>query len=220
VKARAPKEPLVGRYVAEPSSGRGPGILVLHPWWGLTDFVRSVCDRLADQGFVAFAPDLYHGPTAATIEEAERLSSTLEMPVVRRDLFAAVDELVARPGAAGRPLGLLGFSLGAFHGLWLACERGREFGGVVVYYGTREAAYEKAHAAFLGHFAEKDPFESTASLQSFEESLRKAGRDFAIHVYPGTGHWFFEKDRKQAYDAKAADLSWRRTIAFFRARLR
>ena len=207
-------------YLAKPPSGRGPGVLVLHPWWGLTDFVRGVCDRLAEEGFVVFAPDLYHGPTAATIKEAERLESTLTIAQIRTDLALAVIELRAQPGVADHSLGLIGFSLGAFHGLELAAERGVDFGAVVVYYGARDAAYEKAHAAFLGHFAETDPYASDAEVKEFEERLRAAGREVTIHVYPGTGHWFFEEDRKDAYNPEAARLSWDRTIAFLKKQLR
>jgi carboxymethylenebutenolidase len=182
----------------------------------LTDFVRTVCDRLAGLGFVAYAPDLYHGPTASTIPEATRLEAALEASNVRRDLLAAVDGLVREPGVKDHALGLLGFSLGAYHGLWLACERGRDFGGVVVYYGTRNAEYGKAGAAFLGHFAETDPYVSAEELREFEAGLRAAGRGVAIHVYRGTGHWFFEEDREDAYDEKAAKLSWKRTTEFLR----
>jgi carboxymethylenebutenolidase len=208
-----------GRYLATPTSG-GPGVLVLHPWWGLTDFVRSVCDRLADRGFVGLAPDLYHGPTASTVEEAEALKSTLQSPRVEEDLVSALDELRAQPGVADHPLGLLGFSLGASYGIWLAAERGAEFGAVVVYYGTGDADYRKARAAFLGHFAETDRYEDPSWVREFERRLRAANLEVEIHVYPGTGHWFFEEDREDAYDAKAAHLSWDRTIAFLQKRLR
>src|SRR3990172_2068105 len=169
-----------GSYLAEPSSGEGSGILVLHAWWGLTDFVRTVCDRLADDGFVALAPDLYHGGRASTVEEAERLVSALNESAARKDVLKALDELRDLVGP-GRPLDLIGFSLGAAYGLWLACERGPEFGGVFVYYGTGDGDFRNARAAVLGHFAERDPYESASSVRAFEESLRAAGGKATNH---------------------------------------
>jgi carboxymethylenebutenolidase len=83
-------------YFADPPTGHGPGVLVLHTWWGLNDTIKNVCDRLAQEGFVAFAPDLYHGQIAETIGDAERLSSQAEIEPIRADIAAAVDFLCQR----------------------------------------------------------------------------------------------------------------------------
>jgi len=105
----------------------------------------------------------------------------------------------------------------------LAKEIPGDLGAVVLFYGTREGNYERgfaeSKAAFLGHFAETDEFESPASVQELEKLLGTNGRDVTFYTYPGTSHWFFEKDRPDAYDSKAADVAWQRTVSFLKAHL-
>lgn len=216
-------EGTVSGYLGVPGKGNGPGVLVLHAWWGLNDFFKDLCDRLATAGFVAFAPDLYHGATASTRDEAESLLSKLDQKAAGRDIVSAVRGLEIHPRVKGNRLGLVGFSLGAFLGLWLAQELPANLAAVVLFYGTREGNYERGFAstkaAFLGHFAETDEFESPASVRELETLLRTSGRDVTFHTYPATTHWFFEKDRSDAYDADAAKLAWQRTIRFLTTQL-
>ena len=106
-------------YLSLPESGRGPGVLVLHAWWGLNDFMRRLCDRLAGAGFTVLAPDLYHGAIASTIEQAEALSDELKQATAQQELSQAVTRLRSLEAAQGQ-IGLLCFSLGGFFALWLA----------------------------------------------------------------------------------------------------
>lgn len=212
----------VSGYLAIPKKGSGPGVLVLHAWWGLNDFFKELCDRLATAGFVAFVPDLYRGATASTRDEAKNLMSKLDQKAADRDLVNAVRGLQIHPAVRGKGLGVVGFSLGAFMGLWLAQERPADVAAVVLFYGTREGDYSKnwsTKAAFLGHFAETDEFESPASVRELEQLLRANEKDVTFHTYTGTTHWFFEKDRSDAYDADAAKLAWQRTIRFLTTQL-
>ncbi len=218
VELRSP-EGTVSGYLAVPRKGNGPCVLVLHAWWGLNEFFKGLCDRLATAGFVAFAPDLYRGATASTIEQAEELMSKLSQEAAREDIVSSVRGLQIHPGVPGNRLGVVGFSMGAFWDLWLAQELPKDVAAVVVFYGTREGNYAKTQAAFLGHFAEKDEFEPPASVRDLEKVLRTSGKDVTIHKYPGTTHWFFEKDRSDAYDARAAKLAWQRTIRFLTTQL-
>ncbi len=197
-----------------PASGSGPGVLVVPAWWGLNDFFKAVCKRLARQGFVAFAPDLYHGATAATIEEAKRLRSTLKQKQAEQDLASALEHVRGLKAVTGAGLGVIGFSLGAYYGLGLSIDHPAAFRGVVVFYGTRGGDYSKAKAAYLGHFAESDDYVAASGEKTLEKALRKAGRSVVFHAYPGTGHWFFESDRAEAYNAAAAKLAWKRTTEF------
>ena len=206
-------------YLAVPESGSGAGVIVLHAWWGLTEFSKEVCERLADEGFVVLAPDLYHGDTAATIDEAKRLRSAMDRNVAHKKLKGAVDCVRSHPAVSDSSIGLVGFSLGGHLALWLARNKPKEVAAVVVFYGTGGGSFDKTRAAFLGHFAESDPYASPSSVQKLEERLRATEREVTFHIYPGTGHWFFEMDRPDAYDADAARLAWERTIEFLRVRL-
>ena len=152
-------------FTAFPTSGSGPGVLVLHPWWGLNPFIREFCQRLAAEGYIALAPDLYHGEIAATIPEAERLRSKMGQKQAKADLLAALDQLHQLPGVAAHPIGVIGFSLGASFALWLACERPQNIGAVVVFYGTRSGEFTNSKASFLGHFAETDEYESISRIK-------------------------------------------------------
>ncbi len=221
VELKSPEGTVAG-YLAIPKKGSGPGVLVLHAWWGLNDFFKELCDRLATAGFVAFVPDLYHGATASTRDGAKNLMSKLDQKAADRDIVNAVRGLQIHPAVRGKGLGVVGFSLGAFMGLWLAQERPADVAAVVLFYGTREGDYSKnwsTKAAFLGHFAETDEFESPASVRELEGLLRTNGKDITFHTYPGTTHWFFEKDRSDAYDARAARVAWQRTVRFLTTHL-
>jgi len=218
VKLKSP-EGTVSGYLAIPKKGHGPGVLVLHAWWGLNDFFKGLCDQLAIAGFVAFAPDLYRGATASTRDGAQNLMSKLDQKAAGRDIIGGVRGLQSHPGVMGKPLGVIGFSMGAFWSLWLAQERPADVAAVVLFYGTGDGNYSHIKAAFLGHFAETDEFESPAAVRDLEKALRTSGTDLTFHTYPGTTHWFFEKDRPDAYDAPAAKLAWQRTIRFLTTQL-
>lgn len=206
-------------FLAQPPAG-GPGapVLVLHAWWGLNDTVRAYCTQLAAAGFTAFAPDLYRGQVTEQVAEAERLSSALfgrlEQP--RADLAAAAAFVHGQAGRPARGLAVVGFSLGAFFALDLSVSDPQRVHSVVVHYGTRPGEYTAARSSYLGHYAETDPFEPRSEVDALEAALRRAGRPATFHHYPGTGHWFAEADRVQAYDAAAAALAWQRTLAFLR----
>ena len=111
---------------------------------------------------------------------------------------------------------MIGFSLGAYYALDLSVTAPEHIRSVVIFYGTRPGDYSSSKAAYLGHFAETDEFEPQSDVDNLEESLRRAGRPVTFYRYSGTGHWFFEPDRSQAYNQAAASLAWDRTLAFLR----
>lgn len=205
-------------YLAMPPSGSGAPVLVLHPWWGLNATIKGVCDRLAAEGFLAFAPDLYHGKVATTIADAEALSSALfaDDAQAKAEVAASARLLIDHPGATARTLAVIGFSMGAYYALDLSASAPDVVRSVVTFYGAGPADFGRAKADYLCHFAADDPYEPQENIDYLESALKDGGRPATIHRYPGTGHWFFEPDRADAYDAAAAALAWERTLAFLR----
>lgn len=207
-----------GGYLAAPQSGMGNPVLVLHAWWGLNETIKAFCRRLAEAGFVAFAPDLYHGKIADTIEGAELLGRALDtkQDQAMAEIREAVSFLKQRSGENDRGVTVIGFSLGAYYALNLAVTAPDEVQAVVIFYGTGVSNFTGSKATFLGHFAENDDFEPTEYVNSLEAAIRQAGRPVSFYHYPDTGHWFFEPDRTDAYNQAAADLAWERTLAFLK----
>jgi carboxymethylenebutenolidase len=205
-------------FLAVPATGKGNGVLVLHAWWGLNDTIKAFCTRLAQSGFVAFAPDLYHGKVADTIAGAEALGKALDANYLqaKAEIAEATMFLNQRAEQADRGLAVIGFSLGAYYALDLAAADPEHIRSVVLFYGTGPGDFNSSKAAYLGHFAENDQFEPQSNIEELEESLRRAGRPVTFYRYSGTGHWFFEPDRSQAYNQAAASLAWDRTLAFLR----
>lgn len=203
-------------YLATPPSGIGQSVLVLHAWWGLNDTIKAFCNRLAQAGFVAFAPDLYHGKIARTIPEAEAMVKITDAGYLqtRVELAQAVRFLDEQAGPADHGMAVIGFSMGAFYALDLSNQDPGHIRSVVVYYGTGAEDFSSSKAAYLGHFAENDPYEPASSVDALEEMLQSAGRPVTFYRYSGTGHWFAEPDRTDAYDRAAAELAWDRTLAF------
>jgi carboxymethylenebutenolidase len=213
-------------YLATPESGAGPGVVVLHEWWGLTEPFRQACDRLATAGFVALAPDLYRGKTTDSAEEAEALSAALDQKVEqwRGDMAGAL-RFVGQNGASipadGRgAFGLLAFSLGGAYALDMSVTAPDEVAAVVSYYATYLGLdYRRAKAAYLFHFAEHDQYESAEAAARMAQELAATGRPVTVYTYPGTRHGFVGFNHPAAYDANATALAWERTLAFLNAEL-
>lgn len=207
-------------YVVAPASGSGPGVLVLHAWWGLTPFFRSVCDRLADEGFVALAPDLHgDGRTADTPDEAEALLASTDPNRTAGLVASSISALRGMPATTDRRIGVLGFSMGASWALWAAARFPDDVAATAFFYGGQDVDFAPARSAFQGHVAEIDEFESDDDIAYLEAQLHLAGHRVEMYRYPGTGHWFMEDDRPAAYVADAASLAWERTVAFLHQHL-
>jgi len=200
-------------YLAVPDSGTGPGVLVLHAWWGLNDTFKGVCDRLATEGFVALAPDLFGGRVATTVADAEAqlaAANADELSHLTRSSLWTLRDMPITPDA---PVAVMGFSMGASMALWLSARVPDTVAATTVFYGCQDIDFREAKSAYLGHFAESDPYVDDDGLALLEAELRLDELDVVFHRYPGTSHWFFEPDRPE-HDPIAADLAWSRTLDF------
>lgn len=208
----------VPHYIALPKTGKGPGVLILHSWWGLNAFFKNLCDRFADAGFVALAPDLYDGREASTVPAAKKLRSettaSRRVPAYKL-LITAIDHLSGHEAATDQRIAIVGFSMGGHWALWLAQRPTLPIASTVVFYAARNGDYRRSQSRFLFHFAEKDEWVSAASVRKMKKTLEAAGKDVACYDYPDTTHWFFESDRQDAFHPSAATLAWERTLSFF-----
>ena len=202
-------------YLATPEKG-GPGVLVLHAWWGLKPFFKKICDQLAEQGFTALAPDLYQGRLAKTVEEAKALLDQRDNELMGDTVKAAKDYLVSLN--TGKPIGVLGFSMGASWTLQVAANE-PDVSSTVLFYGSDGVDFNQIKAKVLGHFAEVDEWEPLDDVKAMEKDMKAAGVDVTLHLYPNVGHWFVEEDCPE-YDAESAKLAWDRTFEFLHRSLR
>jgi carboxymethylenebutenolidase len=202
-------------YLALPEAGSGPGVLVLHAWFGLTPSIRGVCDRLAAEGYVALAPDLFHRETALTVDDGEALLKAADANQLAHLVRSGLHTLRSLPITPAGPAGVVGFSMGASLALWLSVREAEGVAATVAFYGVQDIAFEGATSAYLGHYAEDDPYVSEDDLVFFEASLGLDEIRPTVHRYPGTEHWFFDVDRPE-HHPEAAALAWQRTVDFLR----
>ncbi|MER3453052.1 MAG: dienelactone hydrolase family protein [Acidimicrobiia bacterium] len=215
-------------YLAVPASGSGPGVIVVQEWWGLNPQIKGVADRLAEEGFVALAPDLYHGEVAGhqEMDKAAELMAKLPPDRAARDMSCAVDYLVSHPTVRGERIGVIGFCMGGGLCYVLAALRPDRVGAIVPYYGVigvgdpNAPDWSRIEASILGHYAENDEFFPPRRVRELEEHLKRLGKDVQLIVYPGTGHAFAnETDPLGTYNPQAAALAWSRTVEFLRSKL-
>ena len=207
-------------YLAKPQSGGGPGVLVLQEWWGLVPHIKHVCDRFAGEGFVALAPDMFHGQTASEPDGAGKLFMALNIARAEKDLRGAATYLQAH--SSSKKVGAVGFCMGGQLALF-AGTLNPAIGAVVDFYGIHpnvKPDYSKLSGPVLGLFAEKDGFVTPQVARDVDAAIKKAGKSSEVHVYPGVDHAFFNDTNTAAYNKTAADDAWRRTLAFFRTNLK
>lgn len=210
-------------YLAAPTAGSGPGVLVIQEWWGLTDHIADVTDRLAAEGFVALAPDLFGGRVAHDADEAGVMMTELPVDRAVRDLAGAVDYLLAQDIVTSTKLGVIGFCMGGGFVLLLAAQQGDKIGAAVPFYGAGPAlpaTYQGLTAAVQGHYGEQDAMYPVAQARAQEQQIRtEAGVPVQFHYYPA-GHAFHNDGNELGtYDPHNAQLAWSRAVAFLKATL-
>ncbi|MBS1264782.1 MAG: Carboxymethylenebutenolidase [Acidimicrobiaceae bacterium] len=215
-----------GGYLALPEVGTGPGVLVVQEWWGLVPQIKGVCDRLAAEGFVALAPDLYHGEMASHVEmdKAGELMASLPPEQAARDMSAAIDHLLAHPSTTGDAVGVTGFCMGGMLALMIAAMEGDRVAVAAPFYGAPLGDdgpdWSGLTAKVEGHFAEVDDFFPPEPVRGLESALREMGSDVTFHVYEGTGHAFAnEENPLGTLDEAAAATAWGRTLDLLHSNL-
>ena len=209
-------------HLAEAGPG-APAVVVLQEWWGLTPHIKEVADRCAAAGFTALAPDLYHGETVGHPDEAKRMMLALSMDQAAADLRGAVDLLLDLPTVGGKHVGSIGFCLGGGLGLFLASIDPRvratvDFYGVLPVPGAKPDL-TTVRGAVQGHFGADDAYIDADARARLTATLEGAGVATELHVYPATGHAFFNDDRPEAFEPTAAATAWDRTQEFLRMQL-
>jgi carboxymethylenebutenolidase len=211
-------------YLAAPPGG-GPGVLVLQEWWGLVPQIKGVADRLAEEGFTALAPDLYHGEIAehTEMDKAGQLMSALPPDRAGRDMMGAIDYLLTRPGV-GTEVGVIGFCMGGLLTLVIAAHAGDKVAAAVPWYGfpqgESEPDWSGLTASVRGHMAENDDFFSPDAARALEAKLQGMGKDVTFHIHPGTGHAFGnETNALGTHDADASATAWKHSLEFLRSKL-
>ena len=217
--AEEPGAPVAGTtageaYLVRPDDRPGHGVLVLHSWWGLSPGVKRVVERLADAGYTALAPDLTEGVVTDDPDEAQRLLAESDPNATAALVLSSVVALRAHSADPEGPIAVLGYSMGASWGLWLATRQPDSVDAVVAYYGTQNIDFDDLSAPVLGHYAEIDPLVTEDDLTEMHARLLLSEKSIEVHRYEGARHWFAEEDRPDFHDPAAADLAWERTLAF------
>jgi len=210
-------------HIVIPKAGTGAGVLILHSWWGLNNFFRKLCQRFADEGFVALAVDLYGGKVATSIREAKRLRAAVtasRKEPAYKHLTRMIHFLSAHEAVSSPKIGVVGFSMGGHWAYWLSQRDEFPIAATVTFYAARNGDYRNSASSFLAHFAETDDWVSKASVKKLRRGFERDGRDFKFHTYPGTSHWFFERDRTGVYNPEASKLAWERTIEYLNKELK
>ncbi len=208
-------------YLSAPPEAIGPGIVVIQEWWGLVPHIKAIADRFSAEGFLALAPDLYHGKSTRSPDEAGKLMMALNVDQAERDLSGAVTYLKDHPANLTRKVGSVGFCMGGALSLY-AASKNRDLSACVVFYGGHpkiKPDLQALTAPVLGLYAGRDGFVTPDSVRDLDRKLTELRKPHDFHTYPDADHAFFNDERPEVYNRTAAEDAWKRTLAFFRKNL-
>ncbi len=211
-------------YLAVPEAGEGPAVIVIQEWWGLVGHITAVADRFAAEGFMALAPDLFHGDQTSEPDEAQKLMMGLEIDRAGRDSAGAASHLMGLAANSGRAIGCVGFCMGGSLALWSATLSDDIVAAVGFYPAMPWSRVEPTWANYAGkhvmiHADEAEGGCQAEGLQAAVKAIEAAGGEVSCFDYPGTDHAFFNDDRPEVYDEIAAREAWSRTLNLFRAKI-
>lgn len=205
-------------YLSLPASGRGPGLIVIQEWWGLVEHIKAVADRFAEAGFVSLAPDLYHGQTTKSPDQAGKMLMALNIDEAGKDMRGAADYLLQSGKVTSKKVGILGFCMGGQLALYAGMQYPDRIAAVVDFYGIHPHVTiepTRVKVPVLGHFGRTDTSVPEDRVNQLAAAVKKVGGSFEVHVYDA-GHAFFNDTRPEAYSAAAAKLAWERTLPFLK----
>ncbi len=209
-------------YLAKPPLGKGPAVVVIQEWWGLVPHIMDVCDRFAKEGFVAVAPDLYHGKTTTAPDEAGRLLMEMDVARANSEIGAAADYVLSRPECSSKTFGVVGFCMGGALAQYAATSHPKVGAAVSFYGGFRKVApkWDGLNAPILLIYGEMDESVPASGAAPLEKQLREMGKSVETVIYRGAPHAFFNDARPQVYREECARDAWKKTLDLFRAHVK
>ena len=209
-------------YLAIPDSGSGPGVIVLQEWWGLVPHIKELCDRFAAAGYVALSPDLYHGESTTSPDDAGKLMMAINIAETEKDMAGAITHLLSLDACTSATVGVVGFCMGGQLSLYAACANST-VSACVMYYGIHPDVHPdipSLNAPFMGFFAENDPMVTPDAAKALEKELTDAGKSADVTVYEGADHAFFNDTRSEVYHEAHAKDTWDKVLAFYGANVK
>lgn len=209
-------------YLAVPQDAdKHPGVVVIQEWWGLVPHIKEVVERFAEEGFIAIAPDLYHGQAASEPDEARKLAMELEEDTAVDEIRSAIEYLKSLESVSPKMIGVVGFCMGGML-VQLTAERSPDVGAAVMFYGHIHSLehIHQIQAPFLGLFGGQDRGIPASTVNDLEKALEAADIPHEVHTYPNAKHAFFNDTRPEAYNPDAAQDAWQKTLAWFRRYLK
>ncbi|MEK6222111.1 MAG: dienelactone hydrolase family protein [Chloroflexota bacterium] len=208
-------------FLAQPEGPGGyPGIVVLQEWWGLVDHIKDVAQRFAKQGFVALAPDLYHGQAASEPDEARKLAMAMDRKNAILECSAAAEYLNSLDQVSSKKSGVVGWCMGGALSLSTAAHNGA-IGAAVAFYGRPLEADDvaKLNVPVLGIYGEDDQGIPVSIVKDFDKALDANNIPHEINIYPECPHAFFNDTRPQAFRPKEAQEAFEKSVSWFQKHL-
>lgn len=208
-------------YLALPSAGNGPAVVVIQEWWGLVPHIEDLVERFAREGFVAIAPDLYHGKTTKSPDEAGKMLMELDVERATAEISGAGAYVLQRPECTSKKYGVVGFCMGGALAQHVATHDANAGAAVSFYGGFKkvDTRWENLSASLLLIYGENDQGVPPEQGRELASKLQKLGKNVELVVYPGANHAFFNDTRPEVYKQDAAADAWRRTLELFRRTL-
>ena len=205
-------------YLATPKGGRGPAVIVIQEWWGLVDHIKDLCERVSQEGLFALAPDLYHGETTKSPDDAGKKMMALNIGEAAKDMRGAANYLIGLDGVAPKHVAIVGFCMGGQLALYAACEFPELIRGAVDFYGIHPAAkpdVSRLSGPVLFHFGTRDKSIPREKADALIKQIKDAGKEVDAYFYDAD-HAFFNDTRPTVHNAEASQQAWERTLEFLK----